>query len=54
MEEITIFLTQNIPTKSSMTINGTFIREKKPKKCRCSSYISLYPVDNSNDTRLTY
>lgn len=54
MEEITIFLTQNIPTKSSMTINGTFIREKKPTKCRCSSYISLYPVDNSNDTRPIY
>lgn len=32
LEEITVFLTQNIPTKSSVTINGAFIREKKPKK----------------------
>lgn len=43
-EEITIFLTQNIPTKSSMTINSTFIREKKPKKVGVpltSAYILL-------------
>lgn len=32
MEEITIFLTQNIPTKSSVTINRTFIRAKEAYK----------------------
>lgn len=31
-EEITIFLTQNIPTKSSMTINCTFVRAKEAYK----------------------
>lgn len=32
MEGIAIFLTQNIPTKSSMTINCTFIRAKEAYK----------------------
>lgn len=29
MEEITIFLTQNIPMKSSVTINCTFVHAKE-------------------------
>lgn len=32
VEEITLFLTQNIPTKSSMTINCTVIRAKEAYK----------------------
>lgn len=32
VEEITIFLTQNIPTKSSMTIKRTFVSAKEAYK----------------------
>lgn len=32
MEEIAIFLSQNIPTKSSVTINYIFIRAKEAYK----------------------